>query len=498
MEMVLVYDVGTSSVKASLFTMDGRMYASTSAPYATSYPRPGWAEQDPTLFWEATIAATRSLLQEEGVAVSSIEGIGLAGHMNGALLVDEHGAPTHPFLIHSDSRSTVQRRRLERLWGQKELYRRTGNRTDEKLSLPKAMWIKDEEPEAFARSRWMISAKDYLRFKLTGSLGTTDYSDASLTGAFNIGGRRWDEELLSSVSIPATMMPYPRAATELDGTLSTQAAELLGLSAGLPVSTGGGDAASATRGAFIDGPNRGYLCLGTSAWISTLSVTMVTDPAMRLQHFFDLDGRMINLCATVQSAGSAIQWARSLLWDSSEYRDEHASTQSAGVLFLPYLQGERTPHWDATSRGLFFGLSLSTTKSAMMRAVYEGVCFALREALEVYGDLNLLFESFTLMGGAINDPLLEVLLADILGRDLLYHPYPSEATGLGAALAAMVAIGAYRSLDAAVSAIDVEYRQRTFAVQRWRRYHKSYATYKRLYPAISHLFGSEVSEEEQR
>ncbi|MCK9547079.1 MAG: FGGY family carbohydrate kinase [Sphaerochaeta sp.] len=484
-ETILVFDVGTSSVKATIFGVDGRLIASSSQAYHTSYPRPGWAQQDPNDFWHASVEAAKTLLATPDLDTTAIGAIGLAGHMNGALLVDGDGNPTYDCLIHADSRSTVQCDAIVEIWGQESIYQRTGNRMDEHLSLPKAAWIKKEEPSAFGRSAWLLNAKDYLRFKLTGTLGLTDYSDASLTGAFNQQRRSWDTEIVESAHIPVSMLPAVQSSVESGGVLSRAAAQVLGLKAGIPVSTGGGDAACATRGALVEERSQGYLCLGSSAWISTLSPSMVTDPLMRLQHFLDLEGELYNLCATVQSAASAVAWAREMLFSG---QDPTVGTCSDGVLFVPYLMGERTPHWDALARGLFFGLSLSTTRQAMLRAVYEGVSFALCQSLQVYEALSIPLETLTLLGGATKDEVWQQLLSDVFARDLLLHPYPGEATGFGAALAAAVCIKAYPSLSHAIEAMQAPWQQVMHDRMRSGRYHTSYALYRDLYPAVRHLY----------
>jgi xylulokinase len=484
-DAILVYDVGTSSVKTTLFGVDGRKIASTSQAYLTSYPRPGWAQQNPRDFWDASILATRALLGMEGTDGDTIVAIGLTGHMNGALLVDSDGNPTCPCLIHSDSRSTSQCDTIVQIWGQQTIYQRTGNRMDEHLSLPKALWIKEEDPSAFTRSAWILNAKDFLRFKLTGTLGFTDCSDASLTGAFNQRERRWDEEIVRSVGIPTEMLPTVQSSTSLGGVLSKESAALLGLQEGIPVSTGGGDAACATRGAMVDQSSQGYLCLGSSAWIATLVPSMVTDPLMRLQHFLDLEGEQYNLCATVQSAAGAVTWASQVLFGDLT---PTVGEESNGVLFLPYLMGERTPHWDASARGLFFGLSFSTTRESMLRAVYEGVSFALYEALRVFQSLSISFETLTLLGGAANDKLWQQLLSDVFSRDLFIHPSPSEATGFGAALAAAVCIHAYPTLKSAIETMEKPWNTTRYDRMNVGRYRPTYALYRDLYPAVRHLF----------
>ncbi|OHD33581.1 MAG: hypothetical protein A2Y31_02200 [Spirochaetes bacterium GWC2_52_13] len=495
---ILVFDIGTTSVKAALFDDSGNPIASASVPYETEYPQSGWAQQHPNRFWEAAVAASRTLMQRCAATTSTIVAIGLTGHMNGCVLVDRQGNPTHPALIHADSRSTGECDRLDRLWGQQEMYRRTGNRIDEHLSLPKLMWLEKYRQSEFSKSAWFLNAKDYLRFKLTGQLGTTDYSDASLTGAFDQQRQVWDTEVLESLELPLHLFPHPKASTELDGTLSRESAVMMGLTEGIPVSVGGGDAACATRGAGVLGTRQAYGAIGSSAWISTLAENPVPDQLMRMQHFLDLEGRLYNVCGTVQSAGIALDWIRHLLGENpSETSDSYEISEgllrsvpigSSGVLFIPYLMGERTPHWDANARGAYIGLSLSTDKPTLLRATYEGVAFALRDCMNVYAELGIDIRSFTLLGGGVRSPFWQEIIGETLGIPLHRHPYPTQATALGAALAAGVAVGMWKDISEAIAKTTKDYEQVSLDHDRMRSYGKAYQVYERVYPSLKSIY----------
>lgn len=495
---ILVFDIGTTSVKAALFDDSGNPTASASVPYETEYPQSGWAQQHPNRFWEAAVAATRLLMERTAATTSSIVAIGLTGHMNGCVLVDQQGEPTHPALIHADSRSTRECDRLDRLWGQQEMYRRTGNRIDEHLSLPKLMWLQKHRQSAFSKSSWFLNAKDYLRFKLTGRLGTTDYSDASLTGAFDQQRHEWDTEVIESLELPPHLFPIPKASTELDGTLSKESAVLLGLTEGIPVSVGGGDAACATRGAGVLGSRQAYGAIGSSAWISTLTEKPVPDQLMRMQHFLDLEGLLYNVCGTVQSAGIALDWIRHLLGEtptktmnSYEMAEEllrAVPIGSSGVLFIPYLMGERTPYWDANARGAYIGLSLSTDKPTLLRATYEGVAFALRDCMHVYGELGIDIRSFTLLGGGVRSPFWQEIIGETLGIPLYRHPFPTQATALGAALAAGVSVGIWKDIPEAIAKTSRDCAQVLLDHDRMRSYDKVYRVYERVYPSLKSIY----------
>ena len=472
---ILVYDIGTTSVKSALFDDTGLPVASVSVPYGTDYPRPGWAEQDPERFWEAAVRGTREILvspafldwTKNRAAGAEIDVIGLAGHMNGCLPVDSGGRPSYPELIHSDARGGAQCARIIEHFGGEFLYQETANRTNEHLSLPKMLWLKEERRDAFNRTAWFLNSKDYLRFKLTGVLGLTDYSDASLTGAFNLKKKTWSGEIIDVLGLSRSRFPELKSSTGTGGVLSGEAAAILGLKAGIPVSMGGGDAACATRGSGI-GAAPAYISVGSSAWASLLAPGPVFDAGRRMQHFYDLDGRSCNVCGTLQSAGAALDWAMSLLTggppSSEEFRRmekelEAMDPGSEGVMFLPYLMGERTPHWDADARGLFIGLTLSSGPHTLLRAVYEGVSFGLREIIEVYGELGIPVDRLVLLGGGIRSGFWRKMIAEVIGRPMLIHPIPTHAISLGAAMAAGVSAGIWENLDAAAARIDLQFEE---------------------------------------
>jgi xylulokinase len=496
---ILVYDIGTTSVKSAVFDGSGSPRVSASVPYKTDYPRPGWSEQDPDQFWEAAVKGTREILASPGAI--PVEAIGLTGHMNGCLPVDAQGRATYPELIHSDSRSGAQCARILAALGEDRLYAETGNRTDEHLSLPKMLWLKDERREAFNRTAWFLNSKDYLRFKLTGVLGVTDFSDASLTGAFNIGKREWSLDIINCLGLSSARFPAPRRSIEQGGVLSKEAAALLGLSPGIPVSIGGGDAACATRGSGLTGEGQAgsggqaYMSVGSSAWASMLAPSPVFDSRRRIQNFFDLDGEQCNICGTVQSAGIALDWALGILAgeEPEQYRriEEELDTLepgSDGIMFLPYLMGERTPHWDAAARGVFAGLSLSSKRSHMLRSVYEGIAFALREIVDIYGDLRMPIGSFTLLGGGIRSPFWRKLICDIIGIPMLIHPFPTHAIALGAAMAAGVSAGIWNNLNDAVKSVHLKSEAMFPEAEKSRSYEKFFILYRNMYKHLKPFF----------
>ena len=490
-ENILVYDIGTSSVKTALFTVEGEIVASISVPYTTIYQRPGWAEQDPNAFWHAAIEGTHTLL--DGLDTKhSIGIISLCGHMNGMLPVDDRGEPTYPEIIHCDTRSVAEVAFIQGLHSQKEVYAITGNRIDEFLTLPKLLWLKNNQEDAYKKTRFVINAKDYVRSRLTGVLGTTDYSDASLTGALNIREKRWDEGYLASLGINLSLFPSLHLSTEIEGVLTTECAKLLHLPSGIPVCYGAGDAASATRGAMVSDAGNAYASLGSSAWISTLYPTMIDDPEMRMQHFYDLDGTKINVCGTVQSAGSALTWAKNSFFPSLSFdeleRDLAKIPLPNHVVALPYFMGERTPHWDAYARTSFMGVSQATTPLEMTLSLYEGVAYALYEIKEVYDDLKIPLSSFTLLGGGVKSKFWLEMIASVFGMPLAVHPHYQNGTSFGAALCAMVANKTYASLEDAIATIPLTDHTVMPDQDKHAIYMQYYPLYKKMYQSMKPLF----------
>ncbi len=508
MDRILVFDIGTTSLKSAVFDASAQEAGSVSVSYETSYPAPGRAEQDPGMFWSAAVQGVRLLKEKGCLEGGELAAIGLAGHMNGCLPVDAEGQPTHPELIHSDSRSDAQCGEILSRISAEELYRRTGNRPAAHLSLPKMLWIKHHEPEAYKRTAWFLNSKDYLRCCLTGVLGETDFSDGSLTGALLLEQKDWDRELLKEIGLDPGKFPSLQRSTETAGTLCRRAAGVLELPQGIPVSYGGGDAACATRGAGVCDSSKAYASIGSSAWVSTLTKDPVLDEHMRMQHFFDLDGRRFNVCGTVQSAGIAVDWVLGVCADGRrlsgrEYREIEASLAeippgSEGIVFLPYLMGERTPHWDAQARGAFVGFSLFHGRNELIRSVYEGVAFALRDCIEIYAQLDIPISEITLLGGGIRSRLWQEIICNVMNIPMGLHRMPTHAASLGAAMAAGTAAGIWKDLDAAsaVSLADEHIEPNSEASRVYRNLYRTYSgMYERLQPVYSELAALRAKEE---
>ncbi len=445
-ETILVFDVGTSSVKIALFSFDGKLISSVNTPYPTTYTSQGWAEQEILSFWNATIEGTRKLIVATDSLSYSIAIISISGHMNGMVAVDDSGWPTYPEIIHCDTRSIKEVAFIKNIYSQNDIYSITGNRIDEYLSLPKLLWLKNNEEDAFKKTRFVINAKDYIQSRLKGVIGRTEKESATL----------------------------------------------LHLQDGIPVCFGAGDAAMATRGAHIKDSSRAYASLGSSAWISTLHMEQVHDDTMRMQHFYDLYGNNINICKTVQSAGAALEWAKRMFFSDKEYESIEKELQSisyASILItLPFFMGERTPHFNPFAQTSFMGASISTTPLEMALSLYEGVAFALYEIMEVYDELNIPINSFYLLGGGVKSRFWCEMIASVCNIPLHIHPHYQNGTSYGAALCAMVGSGYYPSLEEAIRKTPLVSERIEPNKIKHNMYKKYFSLYKKMYHALKPLF----------
>lgn len=469
-ESLLVFDIGTTGVKCVLFDTAGVEIGSTTVVYTTYYPYPGWAEQDPEELWAGVVRGTKKLSEQGAFSAHSITAIGLSGHMNGMLPVDRDGTPVYREIIHSDSRSEAHCEGISNKITDDAFFEITGNRIDAHLSLPKIIWFKQNRTAEYKRTAFILQSKDYIASRLTGVVGQTDYSDASLTCALNITRREWDASMLKELELDIDKFPGLGASHEMLGRVSKEASALTGLKVGIPVYRGGGDAACSTRGAGIYRRNRAQMYIGSSAWITALAENPLLDSEHRIQNFYDLEGKWCNVCGTVQSAGNVVEWIVEALGYKEqtlepsgsnlfEYIDQRAAKSPAGaqsLLFLPYLMGERTPHWNQNLRGALFGFSLSHTRNDITRAAFEGVAYALRNVLEVFHENSLYFDHLTLIGGGAKSPFWSQMLSDVLEANIHITAAPRIATALGAAIAAGVGSGVYNSYEEAAKIISIE------------------------------------------
>lgn len=455
--LILAHDLGTTGNKATLFREDGSVFAATFVPYPTAYPSPNWAEQNPQHWRDAVFGATRTLLQESGAQPRHIVAISFSGHMNGAVFLADDGQPLRPAIIWADQRATAEAAELSRACGEERVYQLTGNRVSAAYTAAKMLWVKNHQPEIWARTAKVIQAKDYAAFLFSGVIAT-DYSDASLTALLDINTRQWASILLDYLSLSAEVLPpiYPSATTL--GGVTAAAAEATGLAMGTPVVIGGGDGACATVGAGAVAMGDVYNYLGSSSWIGLTSEQPVLDPQQRTFNILHLDPRYAVAIGAMQAAGGAFDWFERLLraqeasGPAYEALSEAASTVpvgSGGLLFLPYLLGERSPHWNPLARGAFVGLAMSHGRGEMARAVMEGVAFNLRNILDILRSQGVKVSQMRLIGGGEKSAVWRRILADVYRLPVARLSFAAEATSLGAAIAGGVGVGLFADYSVA-------------------------------------------------
>jgi xylulokinase len=456
---LLAHDLGTTGNKATLFDRNGKLIASAFESYDTYYDQPGWVEQDPEAWWSAVCRATAAVMSEAGIDKTSIAALSFSGHMMGCVPVDGEGNALRRAIIWADQRAAEQVRSLLQAMPQEEIYRITGTRPNPNYTVEKLMWLRDNEPGTYGRIRFALQAKDYVVARLTGAF-VTDYSDASATNAFDLVRKEWSDEILAAAGLPKRLFPEALPSTTIVGRVRRfEGVDL----EGVPVVIGGGDGACATTGAGVIRANEGYNYFGSSSWIAIATSEPVIDPGMRTFTLCHLAPDLYMPVGTMQSAGGSYDWIREVLFSeelglSSDDAFEHLNRWAAasppgahGVIFLPYLIGERSPHWNENARGAFVGLARSHGVSDLVRAVLEGVAFNLRIIFDALTEQGARLQSLKMIGGGIRNPVLCQTLADVLGIPIERVERGEYATSLGAAVCAGVGVELFDDFSVAES-----------------------------------------------
>ncbi|MDR0601781.1 MAG: xylulokinase [Treponema sp.] len=457
-KFILAHDLGTSGNKATLFSLDGEMGASVLHEYPVYYPQQGRVEQKPGDFWKAVCVSTRGLLEKAGVKPGDIAAVCFSGQMMGCLLVDREGNPLRDMIIWADTRADAEEKDMIGRLGMEYVYRTTGHRISASYSAAKLLWVRSNENGVYRRVYKMLHAKDYIIYRLTGKF-VTDYSDASGTNLFDIKKKTWDREILGALDIPPGLLPDPHPSTDVAGSVTAEAARETGLCEGTPVIIGGGDGSCACVGAGVTSEGSAYNVLGSSSWVSLASAAPAYDPEMRTFTWVHLDPALYTPCGTMQAAGYSYNWYKNTLCTGeialaekggeNPYRiidrDAVASSPGAGgLIYLPYLLGERSPRWNHDARGAFIGLSVTSGKGDMSRAILEGVGLNLKiilQILEKNSDGGI--GRISVIGGGAKGTAWLQILADIWQKPVDVPVYTEEATSLGAAVCGGVGIGAF-------------------------------------------------------
>ncbi len=493
-------DVGTSGTKTVLFNEAGAAIAEHTAEYEMYQPRNGWAEQHPADWWAAVCEGLRSVLSQSGLRGEDVAGLGLSGQMHGLVMLDDEGEVLRPSIIWCDQRTQKQCDEITERVGAERLIRITANPALTGFTAGKILWVRENEPEVYARCRHILLPKDYIRYKLTGEFAT-EVSDASGMQLLDVPARRWSDEVLDALSIDCALLGQVYESQEVTGKVHAGAAEQTGLAVGTVVAGGAGDNAAAAVGTGIVRQGQAFTTIGTSGVVYAHTDSPVIDTLGRVHTFCCAVPGAWHVMGVTQAAGLSLKWFRDHfcqaekevagLLQTGVYRlmDQEAEAVPIGsdrLFFVPYLMGERTPHKDANARGVFFGLSAVHGKAHLLRAVLEGVAFSLADCMDVLREMQVPVEAMVVTGGGSVSPLWRKMLADLFGLPL--RTIRGEGAALGAGLLAAVATGIFSSLPEACSAV-IQYGQTQApdpaSTERYRRLH---ALYRRLYPALKESF----------
>lgn len=489
---LLGIDVGTGGSRAVLIDENGRIVASATVehePFAS--PQTGWAEQHPGDWWRASAAAIREVIASDNVHAEEIAAVGLSGQMHGAVLLDQSDEVLRPALIWCDQRSAPQCEQLTETIGAAQLIKLTCNPALTGFTLPKLLWVRDNEPQLWNEVRSVLLPKDYVRFMLTGDKAT-DVADASGTLLLNVAERKWSDEMLSATEISSSMLPRVYESPEITGSISTAAAELTGLLAGTPVVAGAGDQAGGAVGIGIVEPGAVSATIGTSGVVFAATNSPALDPKGRVHTFCHAVPGRWHVMGVTQGAGLSMRWFRDQFGAGSGDGDPYdrmtaeaasVSPGANGLLWAPYLMGERTPHLDPNARAALVGLTASHTRAHVIRAIMEGVAFSLRDSFEIFNEMHVPVETIRLGGGGARSALWRQIQADIYGRPVATVE-AEEGAAYGVAMLAGVGAGVWSSVDAACGAVvrtrsKVEPHEPSKAV-----FERQYQAYRALYPAL--------------
>jgi len=493
MSYLLGIDVGTTGTRALIIDERGAPVGSHATEYPLSTPRPNWAEQDPHHWWDATVASVRTALAVAGIGGDAIAGVGLSGQMHGSVFLDEADEVIRPALLWCDQRTARQCAWITETVGADDVVGETLNPVLTGFQAPKIIWLRDEEPENYSRLRRVLLPKDYVRLRLTGEYAT-EVSDASGTSLLNVPRRRWSSLMLERLELPEEWLPAVYESQEVSGAITARAAALTGLAEGTPVVGGGGDQAAGAVGNGIVRTGVVSVSTGTSGVVFAHLDEPVVDEQLRTHTFCHAVPGKWHVMGVMLSAGGSLRWMRDELcpaeievaaqtgvdaYELMTAEAAHAPVGSEGLVFLPYLTGERTPYPNPNARGVFFGLSLRHGRPHMIRALLEGVAYGLRDSLQIIEAMGVEITQVRASGGGARSPLWRQIQTDVTG-----HPHSTinvdEGPAYGAALLAGVGAGLYGSVveacGATIRTVDTPTVDETA--------HRLYAGYHRLYQQL--------------
>jgi len=491
--LFLGIDVSTTGAKALLIDGKGAVVASATTPLTLQTPKPLWSEQDPHEWWAGTAQSVRQALAAAKATGADVAAVGLTGQMHGLVLLDAEQRVLRPAILWNDQRTGAECDEIRRrLGGREALVKATGNDALTGFTAPKILWVRNHEPEVYARAALVLLPKDYVRLKLTG-VAAMDKADGSGTLLFDLPTRDWSSHVLDRLDIPRAWLPPTFEGPEVTGTVTAEAAEATGLRAGTPVMAGGGDQAAGAVGAGAVEPGVVSLTLGTSGVIFASTKQPLFEPQGRLHAFCHALPTTWHLMGVTLSAAGSLQWYRDALaaatsFDALVAEADAVPAGSEGLLFLPYLMGERTPYPDPSARATFAGLTLRHQRGHLTRAVLEGVAFSMRDCFTLLKEAGLgSVQEIRVAGGGAKSPLWRKICASVLGVEIV-TVNSTEGAAYGAALLAAVGQGAFANVPAACAAA-ISITGRTPPEPSWvSAYDRLYPEYRALYPALRPTF----------
>lgn len=517
MALYLGIDIGTSGTRALVCTRDGQVVGAATAPHTSYHPKPGWSEQDPEEWWQATVKAVRKAVNAARRAGAikehgKIAGIGLSGQMHGSVFLSKTGKVLRRAILWNDQRTAEECREIEQAAGGRDrLIELVANPAHTGFTAPKILWLRKHQPKLYERTHKVLLPKDYIRYRMTGEYAT-EVSDASGTLLLDVVRRRWSSELLEKLQIDPALLPTCYESEDVTGQLTKAAAEELRLPVGTPVVGGGGDQAAGAVGVGIVRKGIISATMGTSGVVFAFADSPHVDPLGRIHTFCHAVRGKWHVMGVVLAAGGSLQWYRNTL---AELEMQEASRQKVdvydiltaeaakappgceGLFFLPYLTGERSPHADPYARGGWIGLTVRHTKAHLIRAVIEGATFAMRDSLEIIRDLGIPVKEIRLSGGGARSAFWRRVQADIYGQHVV-TVNAEEGPAYGAALLAMAGTGAYSDVTEACEATIHVISQTACSKRHKRIYDAAYPVYRALYRCLKEQFPAMAALAEQQ
>ncbi len=469
MNYIIAHDLGTSGNKATLFSGEGALVGSAVYNYGCHYFNNNWAEQDPADWWASICETTSALIAKTQIDKGDIAAVSFSGQMMGCLCVDQSGTPLRPSIIWADQRAQAQREAIEAHISLSDYYRIAGHRNAASYGLQKLMWVRDHEPDIYKNTYKTLNAKDYIVFKLTGKF-YTEPSDASSNACVDLKTLSWSDRILDISGIDRDKLPEIVPSTYVAGGVTREAAEATGLKAGTPVVMGGGDGVCANVGAGSVRPGQTFGYVGSSSWIASTSAAPVFDDQMRTVTWAHIVPGMYAPNGTMQSAGASYAWLKNQVckfedaeaqklgvsaYDLINREVEQSAIGSGGVIFLPYLLGERAPRWNPDATAAFLGLKMENRRQDVLRSVLEGVTMNLGVILEILRQ-HIKIDEILVIGGGAKGAVWRQMMADVYNARIKVPVLLEEATSMGAAVTGGVGVGLFKNFDAIERFIEIK------------------------------------------